>query len=272
MRTLIRIDRNGTKYWDEDECPKCAGTGYVWSTVDGGRCWKCNASGIYHRTIKEYTPEHEAKLAERRLAKYRKQAPEKNARFFERYGLDTEGTAWAVCGNTYSIKEELKAEGARFNYVYGWHFDHEVDKYVTAKVCIEQVAQQNDIGEWWLTDEASARVEALKKAATPTPESTSHHVGKIKERLTLTLTLTGVYEYETHFTYYGETNYIYTMQDADGNVFVWKTGTAIGRNNDDGEWVPMEKGDTFVLTGTVKEHSEYNGTPQTVLTRCRLAA
>jgi hypothetical protein len=31
-------------------------------------------------------------------------------------------------------------------------------------------------------------------------------------------------------------------------------------------------GDTVTITGTVKEHGEYKGVPQTVLTRCKVLA
>ena len=49
--------------------------------------------------------------------------------------------------------------------------------------------------------------------------------------------------------------------DCGGNVLMWIT-----------EKHPhKEIGDTFKITGTVKEHSEYKGVKQTVLTRCKIA-
>jgi hypothetical protein len=58
-------------------------------------------------------------------------------------------------------------------------------------------------------------------------------------------------------TYYGAL-WIYTFRDEAGNVYVWKTGQEYA-------W---ERGDRVAGKATVKEHSEYKGIKQTVLTRC----
>lgn len=57
---------------------------------------------------------------------------------------------------------------------------------------------------------------------------------------------------------YGVIN-IYTMEDADKNIFVWKTA---------GE--ELEEGKSYQITGTIKEHSTYRDVKQTVLTRCKV--
>lgn len=83
MATLIRIDRNGTKYYDGDiECDRCGGKGIYYtgvcngqlvpSWVDHGVCFKCGGSGKVHGKWKEYTPEYAAKLEARRKAKAEK--------------------------------------------------------------------------------------------------------------------------------------------------------------------------------------------------------
>ena len=38
-----------------------------------------------------------------------------------------------------------------------------------------------------------------------------------------------------------------------------------------GEGYDIEEGKTYTIKGTVKEHSEYKGTKQTILTRCKIA-
>ena len=83
MATLIRIDKNGTKYYEGDvPCSRCDGKGIyiigvcngqpVPSWVDNGICFKCGGSGREHSKWKEYTPEYEAKLEARRKAKAEK--------------------------------------------------------------------------------------------------------------------------------------------------------------------------------------------------------
>ena len=68
-KKLIKVDRNGTKYFAVDSpCQRCGGAGGAdkWAYT-GWKCYECGGSG-QGRTeiIKEYTPEYEAKLEERR--------------------------------------------------------------------------------------------------------------------------------------------------------------------------------------------------------------
>ena len=58
-------------------------------------------------------------------------------------------------------------------------------------------------------------------------------------------------------TDYGFT-YVYKFTDNLGNVIIWKTSN----------WLNEDK--ITHIRGTVKEHSEYNGVKQTVLTRCKV--
>ena len=83
MATLIRTDRNGTKYYEGyTTCPRCGGEGIYYigvnngqlvpSWVDQGVCFQCNGAGKVISKWREYTPEYEAKLEARRKAKREK--------------------------------------------------------------------------------------------------------------------------------------------------------------------------------------------------------
>lgn len=99
------------------------------------------------------------------------------------------------------------------------------------------------------------------------------YLGTIGERITAQVTLKGIYEYDAHFAYTTTTHYIYNMQDADGNVIVWKSTTIMGfeTNDKNGDWwYSIKKGDVIEITGRVKEHSEYKGTKQTVIQRAKV--
>ena len=105
-------------------------------------------------------------------------------------------------------------------------------------------------------DEAKDIVDAMKKALKP--KDLSEYVGAIGERLKVD------YIHETSISYWGagwngeqELKYIHKFRDTDGNLFVWFTGTG------------LEEGAT-ITAGTVKDHSEHEGTKQTVLTRCKV--
>lgn len=98
----------------------------------------------------------------------------------------------------------------------------------------------------------------------------SKYVGSIGAKVEAQVKLVGIHKYTTNFSYYGETNYIYSMEDTEGNIFVWKTTSLLdvtAKNGEDLDFI--RKGDTMCIRGTVKEHNEYNGTQQTVLTRCK---
>jgi hypothetical protein len=58
-------------------------------------------------------------------------------------------------------------------------------------------------------------------------------------------------------TQYG-TTFFHVMRDDNGNSLVWRSSSH-----------SYGEGDKYALTGTVKEHGEYKGEPQTVLTRCK---
>jgi len=88
-------------------------------------------------------------------------------------------------------------------------------------------------------------------------ESPSKHVGSIKERMTLTLTIESVTFISGD---YGVSS-LYRMSDAEGNVFKWFSSNGI---------LDEMISETVTIIGTVKAHDEWKGVPQTSLTRCKL--
>jgi hypothetical protein len=79
------------------------------------------------------------------------------------------------------------------------------------------------------------------------------YIGTPKAKLTAQVTLLAVFSFQTQ---YGVTH-AHKFVTPEGNVLMWKTGTE-----------KLELGQ-YKLTGTVKEHSEYKGELQTVMTRCK---
>lgn len=104
----------------------------------------------------------------------------------------------------------------------------------------------------------------------------SSYVGEVGKRIVVTATLVGKYEFSTFFGYREQEHTIYTFQDAEGNVYVWKTTSVMGIESVDekGNWHfdGVHIRDKFTCKATVKEHSEYKGTPQTVLTRVKVTS
>lgn len=106
-------------------------------------------------------------------------------------------------------------------------------------------------------DREMAHYVAKQKAAEKATES--RHVGTVKKRDEMTLTLIRSFSFDTDFGLM----YIHKMQDPEGNSIVWKTGNAVRDSNRR----LLEAGQTVRVKATVKEHGEYKGEKQTVVTR-----
>lgn len=122
-------------------------------------------------------------------------------------------------------------------------------------------------------DEYQAELDAETKLKAMRDFSGSEWVAEPKERIDLTLVLVNDYVYEgCSYSYYDSgIRHIYTLRDEDGNCLVWKTQKVIDfYDKESDEWIDAEVGDTIEMKATVKEHSEYKGTKQTVITRPKI--
>ena len=285
-KILVKTDKNGTKYWHcTDKCFKCGGTGIIncYIPVNGGECFDCNGSGISEWDEKEYTPEHQAKLEADREKRFEKKkaeamakAAEKNAEFFEKNGFNSEGKTYFILGDTYSIKEELKAQGAKWDgYSKHWHMAVKPDGRDVVEISVDEIYDADYAGVYYWnswkrtdwSDEESVNksyehkiqvAEDSLKASKPT----SKHVGKIGDKLELVVTYTHTARWKNGYGGYwntGLTN-LHSFKDEQGNVFTWKTD----------KFIEATYGDKVLLKGTIKEHGDYKGIAQTVLTRCKV--
>jgi hypothetical protein len=85
------------------------------------------------------------------------------------------------------------------------------------------------------------------------------HVGAVGERVELTVTVVRIKAIDSDFG----TKLVVSMKSAEGHDMVtFTTGNSIHGN---------DVGKTFVMRGTVKKHSEYQGRSQTDLSRCKFA-
>lgn len=95
--------------------------------------------------------------------------------------------------------------------------------------------------------------EAQREAEKAAQAEISSYVGEVGKRLTITTASAKlITSWETA---YGVT-FLYHFTDETGNVFIWKASRSIDIK------------DAMTIKGTVKDHSEYDGIKQTVLTRC----
>ena len=267
MKKLIKVDKNGIKYYSHGcACERCGGLGGsdAW-LYTGWTCYKCGGSGIGPEIItKEYTPEYEAKLAERRAKRAEvkrlellAQSAEKNKEFFQAHGYNENGKTYVVLGNTYNIKDQLKELGCKWCNLIGWHSPVKLEGFETVEIDVDDVYEKDyaDTYRWnyWKREETfSAKIkeatDALNRETNP-----SKHMGNVGDKIEVEVELIRRGSFESDFG----TTYVYTFKDSEGNVLVWKTKNYFEVT-------------TCTVKGTIKEHSEYKGIQQTVLTRCKV--
>jgi hypothetical protein len=133
----FKTDKNGTKYFYDWNCPRCSGAGFCDKWAYTGRfCFACGGTGkrSQPKIVKEYTDEYAAKLAARHASKVAKQVEEakryaeehadeieaQNRRIIEEryaeFGCGKDGVGYVLSGNTYKIKEQIKANGGKWIY------------------------------------------------------------------------------------------------------------------------------------------------------------
>ncbi len=134
-----RTDRNGTKYFYDVNCPRCAGYGRAdkWKFT-GSVCYACGGTGkrLKAKLIKIYTPEHEAELESKCLARAEKYKAEhadeiaqaeaekeereaawrrrENENTCRELGCGADGIGYVLKGDTYPVKDRIKALGGRW--------------------------------------------------------------------------------------------------------------------------------------------------------------
>ena len=270
--TIEQVDEENRKAYVSTKCWKCGGSGqYAWF----GTCFRCGGAGKEAKWVKAYTPEQyekyiiaQKKAKEKRVQKeldrqqeLRDKSEENKKALLEKFGFDAENPkVYLVAGgNTYDIKDELKERGGRYNPAFNWYFTKETEVPEGFKLV---PIDFDDVYNWLplvkkieLKEEAKKVAEAAR--AEEATESKSEFVGDIKQRLRdLKVTLSGARAVSSA---YGE-SIMFTFEH-ETDILVWFT------TNPPDDFVI---GKEYLLTGTVKKHSIYNGIKQTYLSRCIL--
>lgn len=215
-----------------ENCPRCGGQGGSphWRP-DGGVCYQCRGRRTVTVTRRVFT---EDKLNVLNIAAQKKAdkltAKQDEAKRAERSRF----IIWAkVAPRGKLIGTILTGKGNFFESLASQIRSHKLlsDKQMDA---VARIVEQN-----------------TTRAA---QDGTSAYVGEIKDRIEFEATVEFTKEIEG---YYGTTTII-KLRDLEGNVFTW---FASG-------WHDVGRGDRVSIKGTVKKHDEYQGTKQTVLSRC----
>lgn len=255
-------------------CPRCGGTGIYAVGVENGHikphpcfngiCLQCGSTGVLEKEVRLYTQaEYDSMKRNNERAKQKKEeemkagAEKKRQDWLQKNGFDAEGNTYIMIGlNTYEIKDELKAKGWKYNDFLRWHAaspaGYEDNVY---KMHWTEGFQTTAWGDMHPISGIQAKVDALINDAKP--QSNSDWVGEVGKRLhDIPVTLVSIYAFEGR---YGLSQVV-KFVDENQNILTWFTSVEI----------KLEVGDSCFLSGTVKEHSEYKGERNTVLTRCKI--
>lgn len=270
-KQYIRTDKNGTKIYHDFTCDRCGGSGIfvigvcngvpVPAQPDEGMCYKCFGSGVLDKPhiIKEYTPEYRAildsraaKRREKQLAKAKEESAAKQAEWKERKGFVNDRIHVVGIRDSFDRKDDIKAAGGRFNEFTGWYFSEPHPEFQTVELTTEECLYEDTWGKLdWI---AAWKIRETVKAKLP--GDPSGHIGQVGDKVDLAATFKRTRWYDTRFG----TTWIHIFEDESGNILVWKTSSG----------TDLECGAKVRIKGTIKDHDEYNGVKQTILTRCKI--
>ena len=234
----------------------------------GGVCLKCCGVGYITKEIRLYTEKEKAaatrakeRAAERKVEERLANAERKKAEWLKRECFTPDGVTIVYVGsNSFDVKDQLKAEGWKYSTLLGWHIaEADVEKYGAenlAEVSVSDVAAFNLYGEGCWLSTAKNFVDQIRMSRRP--QSKSEWIGLEKDKIkNVPVVVKSIRGFETRF---GWTNIITFLNKE--NVITWLTATEI----------KYAVGESCYLSATIKEHKEYNGEKQTVITRAKLTS
>ena len=179
----------------------------------------------------------------------------------KKLGFNSEGKMYVVCGgDTYAIKDQLKALGARFDYNFKWFLSNPVELpegYQLCEFSFDELYDYAPLTKWanlkeGVSDIIKGRLQELKTAT-----DTKYYPAEVKDKISVQATLAAVRGFDSMYGY----TYIYTFT-LDEYVFVWMTAKDLD----------IEVNTTVDLAGTIKGFEDYAGQKQTQVTRCKVSA
>lgn len=260
------------------KCGRCGGLGIIVARIENGKpipipvdsgiCYACGGSKYQTKDVRLYTEQEFARMEksnEKAKAKRQAMAEAKMKAEFEtkrkewlaKNNFDLNGYTYIITGDSYSIKDELKQSGWRYDPILKWHKANPIGYEDRAiQININDFFEQSAWGTYTPYTGAKSKVESIIEASRPA--STSKWIGEIDEKLkNIPVTLVGIYPFEGR---YGMSQVV-KFQDECGNQITWFTAVEI----------KIEVGESCFLSGTIRKHAEYKGEKTTIVTRCHLS-
>lgn len=272
-----KFEKNGKLYVNvKGTCTRCSGTGIYAVGVENGQikphpayngiCLACSGKGFITKEVRLYTEKeyeqmerNNEKARQRKLEAQKKKMKEEYAQrreaWLKRNGFNENNTTFVITGETYSIKDELKAKGYKFDGVLKWHKDSIDDEYKdrSVEIKLDEVCEINVWGEGHYKTGAFDYIDKLIAGAPS--NSTSDWIGEVGDKIKdLSVTLIKRTSFQGQ---YGLTN-IYNFVDDAGNRLSWFTST----------FPQIEEGSKVTISyATIKKNDKYKNEKITVILR-----
>ena len=219
-----------------------------WYSKNGRRYVDVEMPDGTRKSVRWYTDAEYARM-------YKEPVPAVKTDYRKILGFGDAGFITIYFGNTYDNLDWFRNEpNCRYHKVFGWYTisTDEVPAELPEGVKSGRIMWDDVKTADGAIDEVAAKkaVEAL--AYEP---SESVFVGEIGERTIFDLTVKRTLDV---YGAYG-TSTMHIMEDENKNVFIWTTASKT-----------LEKGHTYKMKGTIKDHRVYKNVQQTVLTRCSI--
>lgn len=247
----------------KNRCPRCNGSGrYSYNPRDGATCLKCGGSGIEMKVVRWYTESERASMdrqAEKRAAAKAVRTETNKVAFAARnaFGFGELGFITLYKGDQDVISKFFKEEAPReawYNQIFHWYTPSKMPVPQNLPEGVETLTLEWDavkVNDLEMRDNEEVKQEVSKLIY---PASRSEYVGEVGGRFDNTLRVIKAIQLEG---YYGKST-LHTMEDSDGNIYTWITTART-----------LEEGSSYHLRGSIKDHNEYQGIKQTILTRLR---
>ncbi len=175
-------------------------------------------------------------------------------------GYDKETTkydAWEIAGTDKQDKKYIKVAKEVINYFTSRTFLEGQDFLNNIKIALsnEYSKVSGFVAYAYIAYEKQLDYEAKQDE-----QKKSDFVGNIGDKLEIELTLKKRIPYETHYSYRGETSYIYLFEDENGNQYKWNSA----------KYINLDENTNIKIKGSIKAHDVYKEVKQTVLTRCKV--
>ena len=166
----------------------------------------------------------------------------------------SEGPITLFIGNTGQYDDWFRTSVARYNKTFGWFVastdivPETLPVGITTKELKWEDICNEDGTDLRNKDEVISLINKMKYG-----DAESRFIGTIGERNVYDLTVIKTIPIDNQFGH----STIHIFKDEEGNQFTWTTGVKT-----------LSVGNSYRITGTIKDHKAYNGINQTVLTRC----